>query len=521
MQRNVFPSTVTPRLLAGVIGLLVVLGSASPAAAATSATVSFQFFDESGNKLTHSQVVARMTNHAGSSFMSTGTMDLPTLKALTLNIDYSSNGLFTIPFTNLTANPKQGLMVHWNTANTGYSTFLLDNGGNGFTQSETLVFNEQLAKDAHRQFNDAYARRTTATPPYVPSTTFVNLKAVADTCMLKLAQATALSFKGKYGQECLDDTVQAMALMLKEYGVQNARALEQRQVYGTWGVSTETLSTSYRAHIDDMTTLFEPRHRWARLVMDEVGNSDFAKVRTVLNYATSKQVQTLGQLFDSSVQSSLSLTAFKAAVDKALAYPDFDKFTAWEVGNEVNGGWLGSGMSAKIAYASAQVKAKTQKKVYLTFYWYGIEDTLQTSLFNWIDANITPEMHANIDGVALSIYIDQQPLGFSWDLVMTRLAALFPGKAIMVGELGFIDPSVKTIFREGPVTPSDNAGGQLYIDNRYPASFGTANAVGGNFWWFYDQQMAGRQPLWNALHSTYCQIYQGYADVSHVCGGAL
>jgi hypothetical protein len=100
---------------------------------------------------------------------------------------------------------------------------------------------------------------------------------------------------------------------------------------------------------------------------------------------------------------------------------------------------------------------------------------------------------------------------------MTKLAALFPGKQVMVGELGFADPTVQTYYREGPLSLSDQDGARLYITNRYPASFATANALGGDFWRYYDQEMVGQQPLWNALHNVYCETYAGYADVSTVC----
>lgn len=482
------------------------------------AEISFRVFDEAGTELTYAQVVSRMTNKAGSDYMSDGAMDLLTLKAVALNTGYNSGGKLTLTVNPTAAYPKQGLMVHWNTLNTGYSSFLLDNGGAGFTANQTLIFNEQLARDAQRQFNGAYSRRIAASPPYAPSAAFTTLKTNGEKCMTdKLTPATAPSLKGKYGQECLDYFAQAMTLMLKEYGMQQARRLDTLRNYGVWGVSTDPTSTSYQTNIDGLVPLFEPRHRWTRLIMENTTNAYFAKVRTTLNYATSKQVQTLGQLFDSSIQSSLSLTAFKTAVDRALAYPDFNKFTAWEVGNEVNGGWLGGNMPAKIAYAATQVKAKTGKKVCLTFYWYGIEDSLKTSLFNWIGTNVTQQIKDNIDCVALSVYIDQQPLNFSWDLVMTKLGENFPGKMVMIGELGFIDPSVASIYREGPLTLSNLEGGKLYISNRYPASFATAGAVGGDFWWYYDQEMAGQQPLWTSLHTIYCQTYAGYADVSNVC----
>lgn len=505
--------------------LLSTLALLFSASAQAQATVKFRIFDEAGTELTYAAVVKRMTNNIGSSAMSTGIMDLDSLAAITLGNEYNASGKFTVDFPAVSsAHPKQGLMIHWNTANTGYSSFLLDNGGKGFTQNATLIFNEQLANDARRQFNDAYARRIAANPPYAPGSTFMSLSTEIDACFVRLGLATTPNLKGRIGQECVDKLAQGMTLMLQEYGVANARHIETMPsqtglgLQGHWGVSTaDNINADPKPAMDDLAALFEPRHRWARLIMTDTSQAYYGKVRKWVNYAGTQQVQTLGQLFDSSVQRSLSLAQFKSAVDRALLYPDFHKFTAWEVGNEVNGGWLGSGMSAKIDYAAAQVKARTGKPVCLTFYWYGVEDTLKTSLFNWIYTNITPNITRNLDCVTLSIYTDQQPLGFSWDLVMTKLASLFPGKQLMVGELAFVDPSVKPFFREGPLTLTAEQGAKLYIQNRYPASFATANATGGNFWWYYDQEMVGRKPLWVTLHDVYCSVYKGYADVSHVC----
>jgi hypothetical protein len=488
-------------------------------------TIQFQIFDENGTELTYAQVVSRMTNNVGANAMSTGIMDLNTLAAVTLGTEYNASEKFTVNLPALTAtHPKQGIMIHWNTANTGYSSFLLDNEGKGFTQSGTLIFNQQLAVDARRQFNDAYSRRLSATPAYSPSTTFISLNNAINDCFTRLSSATTPNIKGQVGQECVDKLAQAMALMLKEYGISNARNLETlatqtgTPLYGQWGVSTgDDINADPKPAINDLSALFEARHRWARIIMTGTTDVYYTKVRKWVNYASASQVQTLGQLFDSAVQKGISLDQFKDAVNRALAFPDFNKFSAWEVGNEVNGGWLGTGMSAKIDYAAAQVKAKTGKPVCLTFYWYGVEDTLKTSLFNWIYSNITPSIKSNLDCVTLSIYTDQQPLGFSWDLIMTKLASIFPDKKIMVGELGYVDPSVKPYFREGSLNLSIQDGEKLYIQNRYPASFSTANSTGGVFWWYYDTEMVGRKPLWNTLHDLYCSVYKGYADVSHVC----
>lgn len=99
-------------------------------------------------------------------------------------------------------------------------------------------------------------------------------------------------------------------------------------------------------------------------------------------------------------------------LDRALVFPDFSKITAWEVGNEVNGGWLGAGMSAKIDYAVSQVKGDRKTRLsYLLLVWGGRYFKYQS--FQLIYSNITPAIKNNLDCVTLSIYTDQQPLGFS------------------------------------------------------------------------------------------------------------
>jgi hypothetical protein len=491
----------TLALLAGFLALAVgVLDT--PAQGATNISLKLRFFDENGVELNYSALATRMTNGQGVTALSSGTVDLATLKTLTLNTSVDSAGAWLTPFENLEAYPRQGLMVHWNTVNTGYSTFLLDNQGKGFSESATLIFNEQLAYDARRQFNEALARK----PDYLPSSRFAQFQQDIDGCFAQLAAAATDSLKGSAGQRCVDLLAQAMALMLREYGIQQARF---RGDDALWGVTLTPLGTTADyPKIDDLADLFAPQHRWVRLIMAETTGTSFEQVRQALNYASGKGVHTLGQLFDSHIQQSLTLDQFKAGVDAALTYPDFDKFTAWEVGNEVNGGWLGSGMTQKIDYAAARVKQLyPAKKVCLTFYWYAMQDTLETSLFNWIETNITETIRNTIDCVALSIYTDQQPLGFSWDLVMSKLAEIFPGKSVLVGELGFVDPTVARFYKEGPLDLTLDAGGELYIENRYPASFATPNSFGGNFWWYFDQEMVGKTGLWHKLRSIYCMVY--------------
>ena len=465
-------------------------------------------YDESGARLSYQNLVKRMTNHAGYSYLKFGTFDIPTLEAVQINHKSNSRELLTIPVAASTAD-KHGIMIYWDTENTGYSTYLLTNAGAGFSENATILLNKQLALDAKDQFNKSLSDR----PDFTPSADLNVLFKAAEACFARLDLQRDESESAQVSQQCLDLTARSMQGLLKEYGMQRARVLASQAKWGVTIRPTERdINAEYRK-IDDLVALFDEKHRWIRIAMEPSETFRYPHIRQIIDYAAQKNVRVMGQLFDSSSQASISLSDFKALVDVTLAYPGFEKFDAWEIGNEVNGGWLGPDMKEKIEYAASKVKSLFPRKhTCLTFYWQLMPERLSDSLFNWIAENMTEAIVKNIDWVALSIYMDQNPLGFSWDPIMTRLATLFPGKEIMVGEMGFIDSSVETIFREGKLTWSETDGAARYIRNRYAASFATPSSTGGGFWWYYDTEMVGRTGLWDTMRTLYCEVYPDKCD---------
>jgi hypothetical protein len=488
---------LTACLLGAASLLLITPGSAE------AFDVKFRAFNESGVELTVRQVNQRMTNSRVAN-LSAGTINLATLEAVTLNENYSSGGKWTMPFPG----SGLGMMVHWNTTNTGYSTFLLDRQGKGFSAAETVILNQVLAEDAKRQFDAALTAKYTLLPGFTPSAAFNSLKGQLDPCFTRLTAAVTASDKGRIGQECLDLVAQAMTVMMREVGTQRAGSPELSDS-ARWGVTitpepSMPLSTDTRK-IDDLVALFEPKHRWARIEMVGDGTDNLPRIKAIVDYANAHGVKTMGQLFDSTSQATVPLATFKNRVNSVLNYAGMEQVTAWEVGNEVNGGWLGSNVPAKITYAASSVKAKWPgKNTVLTFYWTSIQDELSSSLFNWIGKYATAALVANVDAVALSIYTDEQPLNFTWDRVMSRLAERFPGKAVMSGELDF-DP--RGYYKEGAKTLSAEQGYIAYIKNRYASSFATPNSIGGGFWWYFSPDMVGRTSKWQALRDIYCAAY--------------
>lgn len=182
----------------------------------------------------------------------------------------------------------------------------------------------------------------------------------------------------------------------------------------------------------------------------------------------------------------------------------------------MNGGWLVPHHRTleKLDYTIAQLNATyPDKKRCLTFYLDLIQDTKETSLFNWVAKWVDNDIRNNIDCVTLSTYTDAQPLGFSWELVFNKLTEVFPNTPLLIGELDYQEE----YYFEGGYGLSEVERAIDYIVNRYPAAFAFPESTGGVFWWFYDENMVGRTSLWHALHDVYCGIYAN----ANVCEGAV
>ena len=143
----------------------------------------------------------------------------------------------------------------------------------------------------------------------------------------------------------------------------------------------------------------------------------------------------MGEILDSQYVSTYSVADYSSRTASYLntlgSYVD-----VWEVGNEVNGEWLGSTPDgvAKMYDAYMQVKQRGWKTA-LTLYYNGPLDEGSAScwasadhqMFNWAQANIPSEMKQHLDYVLVSYYEDDcngiQP---NWTSVFQQLAQMFP-----------------------------------------------------------------------------------------------
>jgi hypothetical protein len=162
----------------------------------------------------------------------------------------------------------------------------------------------------------------------------------------------------------------------------------------------------------------------------------------------------------------------------------------WEVGNEINGEWLGAtpDVVAKMTGAFDLV-SKRGLRTALTLYWNAsCHDTQANEMFAWTEKNVPASMKNGLDLVLVSYYEDDcvgaRP---DWNAVFKQLAALFPAAKLGIGECGTQRVVAKPEF----------------IARYYGMTIAEPRFVGGWFWWYFVQDMVpSTRPLWSTLDAS-------------------
>lgn len=237
------------------------------------------------------------------------------------------------------------------------------------------------------------------------------------------------------------------------------------------------------------------RQPWARIVFDPGVPAE--TYRSTVDAATTAGVSVLGELLDSSAMADVPLDEFEARVRE---YVDaFPELAAWEVGNEVNGNWLGPDVVAKIRYAAQYVKDTTDARTMLTLYWQLGEDTEDSAMFSWLTANVDDELAALIDDVSVSMWVEEHPMGSMFDRVFRQLAERFPDKGLFIGELGYGNDDLETIWWWGDPDDETGAARRAVADTYWPLAFDRPELSGGGFWWYYLDDLTPPNELWRAI----------------------
>jgi len=197
----------------------------------------------------------------------------------------------------------------------------------------------------------------------------------------------------------------------------------------------------------------------------------------------------MGEILDSYYMSQYSVQEFNARVVEYYTTLG-NKVDIWEIGNEINGEWLGNRDSVirKISYA-LMLAYKYQFKTALTLYYnYNCWENPDHEMFKWVNRYLPAKFKNLLNYVFVSYYEDDcnnyQP---DWQRVFDSLHVLFPYAKIGIGECGTTNANKKA----------------EYITRYYTMNITTPGYIGGYFWWYYRQDCIpySTKPLWQVLEN--------------------
>lgn len=243
-----------------------------------------------------------------------------------------------------------------------------------------------------------------------------------------------------------------------------------------WGVTLDNDAgigkTALANQVSALAAL--PSRPVARVVAD-IGTTpdDFASSLPALH----KVSDVVLELGDSSEVKGVAPSAYGAWVRSLTARYAGD-VSIWEIGNEVNGEWVGKPAQemARVAAAAAAVHAIGGKTMLTLYYNPACWAKRSNALFRWLAArHVSRTLTSQLDYVTISYYPGDcnkyWPSNAKWQQVFDKLHAGFPHADLGFGEAGTSSPSLGVAAR-------------LKLWNRYVAVPVTGDRyVGLGLWW--------------------------------------
>ncbi|MBZ5595161.1 MAG: hypothetical protein LAP39_23190 [Acidobacteriia bacterium] len=196
----------------------------------------------------------------------------------------------------------------------------------------------------------------------------------------------------------------------------------------------------------------------------------------------------MGEILDSFPMRKYSVSDY---IGRTHDYLDMlgDKVDIWEIGNEINGDWLGntSDVVAKMTGTYDIIKNAGKTTELTLYYNQGCAKKPSNEMFTWVQANIPSRMMTGLDYVLVSYYEDDcKGLQPDWPTIYQRLAVMFPNSKLGFGECG-------TKYK---------ARKEQYVKRYYGLKIDAPRYVGGYFWWYYKQDMVPKtKPLWDVINT--------------------
>jgi len=208
----------------------------------------------------------------------------------------------------------------------------------------------------------------------------------------------------------------------------------------------------------------------------------------------------MGQIADSSDMRKFTTAAYRKRTQGYFNALN-GQVDVWEIGNEINGNWLGTGAMNK-AKAAYQVIAAAKQPTALTFFCEGEPEERDNciaksrggdDMFSWIENNFQLNLPAEqrdpaIESFRLGLTFalvswypqqcnDIQP---NWSVVFSKLAYIFPNSKVGFGEIGTANPQYGSVYEVNLINEFYPLANHVAMPSSY---------IGGYFWWYFAEEM--------------------------------
>lgn len=221
----------------------------------------------------------------------------------------------------------------------------------------------------------------------------------------------------------------------------------------------------------------------------------------------------IGELVDSDALAGMSVAQVRQRASDYWTTLGSD-VDLWEIGNELNGDWVGTGpaeINAKLDAAYDVIVRQHHAKAMITLnYWSGPDCYAR----DWEPTvsyarTIPEEIRLGTSYLALSFYETacsprQQPDAAAIAAMMTDLAPLFPNARLLLGEIG--------AQRAADGVANPDLAEKQRIANRYMGMHADLSRlvgtrfIGGYFWWYYADDAVPRDAqgsLWPTIEAQF------------------
>lgn len=279
---------------------------------------------------------------------------------------------------------------------------------------------------------------------------------------------------------------------------------DQNTANGTFNSQREVSNPLFGITIDAIDPLKKiinsisslPKRMTTRVVFDEwVPAVEYTEALEALH----PKSYIMGEILDSYYVKDYSIAQYSQRVKEYLDTHG-DKVDIWEIGNEVNGEWLGNPehVATKIEDAYQQVKGRDYKSALTLYYNKDCWAHSWEEMFQWAETRLSNNLRTGLDYVLVSYYEeDCNNLKPDWQKVFNKLGKLFPHAKLAFGEVG----------------TSKSRNKAEYLKRYYTMKINHPRYVGGHFWWYFIQDMVPKtKTLWSTLNDVLMQVDKRTCD---------